>query len=160
MIFSQLQLKFADEKEIEANYQTHSYIDNLPKKIDSFLIDFRLKNTSGLKLIEKIRKFYPDSQIFLMTGFGTIASAIEAIKLGADDYLIKPVTVKKIKTLLLTSSSEEVLLSSESLSLDRVEREYIEHILAQEKGNITKAARKLGIHRQSLQRKLKKWVPK
>ncbi len=124
------------------------------------LIDLRLKDSSGLNLIEKVKKLWPESAVYMMTGFGTIASAVGAIKLGATDYLTKPITVEKVLSLVNTNSVEtDDQGQEEPLSLDRVEREYIEHILVQEKGNITRAAEKLGLHRQSLQRKLRKWVP-
>jgi two-component system response regulator RegA len=126
----------------------------------NIFIDLRLKNTSGLNHIQEIKEMWPKADIYLMTGFGTIATAVSAIKLGATEYLTKPITVEKIKNVLnsIEASDENEKLTT-PLSLDRVEREYIEHILVQEKGNITKAAQKLGLHRQSLQRKLKKWVP-
>ena len=127
----------------------------------NIFIDLRLKNTSGLNHIQEVKLLWPDADVYLMTGFGTIATAVSAIKLGATEYLTKPITVEKIESVLNEiESSEDTDYSVTPLSLDRVEREYIEHILVQEKGNITKAAQKLGLHRQSLQRKLKKWVPK
>lgn len=127
---------------------------------DNIFIDLRLRNTSGLNHIEEAKQLWPKANLYLMTGFGTIATAVSAIKLGATEYLTKPITVEKIESVLGTSESLTFDSGeSDPLSLDRVEREYIEHILAQEKGNITKAAQKLGLHRQSLQRKLKKWVP-
>lgn len=130
------------------------------ESFDLVLVDLRLRNESGLNLIEEINRIWPKAQIYLMTGFGTIATAVSAIKLGARDYLTKPITIEKVKALLTeTEVATDDLGQDSPLSLDRVEREYIEHILAQEKGNISRAANKLGLHRQSLQRKLKKWVP-
>ena len=130
------------------------------------LVDLRLKNQTGLELIDLIKNHSPNCFIVIMTGFGTIATAVEAIKRGASDYLTKPVTLKKFKELVHKNagdnkpdSSDYSPLDETPMSLDRVEREYIEHILIQEKGNISKTAEKLGLHRQSLQRKLKKWVP-
>jgi two-component system, response regulator RegA len=124
------------------------------------LIDLRLKHQSGLTVIEEAKFLWPNSQVYMMTGFGSIASAVTAMKLGATDYLTKPITIKKIENLLKENGpNTQDIGQSEPLSLDRVEREYIELVLAQEKGNISKAAEKLGLHRQSLQRKLKKWVP-
>jgi len=139
-----------------------SFTEEFNEIFDIALIDLRLKNQSGLNLIEDLKEHSPNCHIIMMTGFGTIASAVNAIKLGASDYLTKPVTVTKIEDIL---NADKLNLEGEEggsqtpLSLDRVEREYIEHILVQEKGNISKAAEKLGLHRQSLQRKLKKWVP-
>lgn len=132
---------------------------------DEVFIDLRLNGASGLNHIQEIKTLWPASNVYLMTGFGTIATAVSAIKLGATEYLTKPITVEKIELVLKsnTSDSSDMIKDDtgrdDPLSLDRMEREYIEHILVQEKGNITRAAQKLGLHRQSLQRKLKKWVP-
>jgi two-component system response regulator RegA len=124
------------------------------------LLDLRLQNTSGLNHIEELKKHWPASELYIMTGYGTIATAVSAMKLGATDYLTKPITPKKVQELIENKTIEKDDSGQEDpMSLDRVEREYIEHVLAQEKGNISKAAQKLGLHRQSLQRKLKKWVP-
>lgn len=124
------------------------------------LLDLRLQNTSGLNHIEKLKNIWPKSQLYMMTGYGTIATAVTAMKLGATDYLTKPITPHKIIELVENKTMEKDDAGlDDPMSLDRVEREYIEHVLAQEKGNISKAAQKLGLHRQSLQRKLKKWVP-
>ncbi len=127
--------------------------------IDIILLDLRLQNFSGLNLIEDLRDKWPKSFIIMMTGFGTIATAVDAIKKGANEYITKPITYKKLTVVLSKDHDATVTIQEEVMSLDRVEREYIEHILTQENGNITKAAEKLGLHRQSLQRKLKKWVP-
>lgn len=135
------------------------------KEFHLIFLDLRLREESGLNLLPEIRQRYPEAKIYLMTGFGTIATAVSAMKLGATDYLTKPITLEKIQALEdpSTSPMSQATGSSptepQAMSLDRVEREYIEHVLTQEEGNITKAAKKLGIHRQSLQRKLKRWVP-
>ncbi len=126
---------------------------------DLILVDLRLQNLSGLNLLKDLRDKWTTSTIIMMTGFGTIATAVEAIKQGANEYITKPVTYNKIMELIHKDSTNLPEAQEDVLSLDRVEREYIEHILVQEKGNISKAAEKLGLHRQSLQRKLKKWVP-
>lgn len=150
-------------EQFNAHYISH------PSELEKFaeesfhliLLDLRLQNASGLNYIEQIKQQYPASRLYIMTGYGTIATAVSAMKLGATDYLTKPITPQKILEL---EHSEEIEKNNrgqeETMSLDRVEREYIEHVLAQEKGNISKAAQRLGLHRQSLQRKLKKWVPK
>lgn len=137
--------------------KAHSFVEN---DFDIILLDLRLQNTSGLSHIEKVKSFWPKSQLYIMTGYGTIATAVSAMKLGATDYLTKPITPNKIIELVEMKEVEKGDTGlDDPMSLDRVEREYIEHVLAQEKGNISKAAQKLGLHRQSLQRKLKKWVP-
>lgn len=137
---------------------TDHKIDHLDKDFDYLFIDLRLKNFSGLNLISIAKDYFDDCEVFLMTGFGTISTAVEAMKQGAADYITKPITLEKIQNLI----ENEVIVdeSEDNLSLDRVEREYIEYILLQENGNITRAAKRLGLHRQSLQRKLRKWVPR
>jgi two-component system response regulator RegA len=149
--------------ELEDNELNATYIENPAKDLaelsgdfDLALIDLRLKNSIGLNYIEEIKDKFPHAFVVIMTGYGTIATAVEAMKQGADDYLTKPITLKKIQNLF---NETEVQISEDTLSLDRMEREYIEHVLVQENGNITRAAEKLGLHRQSLQRKLRKWVP-
>ena len=147
-----------DSHLFSAFFITDHHIENVDEKIDFIFLDLRLKGFSGLNLIQPCLQRFPDAEIFIMTGFGTISSAVEAIKLGASDYVTKPVNLEKV--IGLVEHNNESVVGESELSLDRIEREYIEHILAKEKGNITSAAKKLGIHRQSLQRKLKKWVPK
>lgn len=144
---------------LETNYIASPSELNNKVSYDIILVDLRLQNQSGLNILSELRSSWPQSFIIMMTGFGTIATAVEAIKLGANDYITKPVTYKKIMEVISKKSEELPEVEEQVMSLDRVEREYIEHILAKEKGNISKAAEKLGLHRQSLQRKLKKWVP-
>ncbi|WP_127716086.1 response regulator transcription factor [Halobacteriovorax sp. HLS] len=151
---------FKDEG-FSSTYIEDPTITNLSPELglfDTVLIDLRLKGLTGTNLIVDIKRLWPGAYIIVMTGFGTISTAVDAIKKGADDYITKPVTVEKVRALFDNDDMEEKL-NGPVTSLDRIEREYIEYILAQESGNISKAAKKLGLHRQSLQRKLKKWVP-
>jgi two-component system response regulator RegA len=154
--------ELSDCEQFQSHYISHpnEAMQIMEEDFHIILMDLRLQNTSGLNHIEEIKSIWPNSQLYIMTGYGTIATAVSAMKLGATDYLTKPITPKKVQELLenKTVAKEDKGLE-EPMSLDRVEREYIEHVLAQEKGNISKAAQKLGLHRQSLQRKLKKWVP-
>ena len=71
---------------------------------DLILIDLRLKNESGLNLIQEAKSIWPNALIYLMTGFGTISTAVSAIKLGASDYLTKPITIEKVSNLLNTEN--------------------------------------------------------
>ena len=152
-------------------YQFNAMALNTYDQVKSFsfqndqtiLVDLRFGQKSGLEIIGQIRKQTSDAFIVMMTGFGTISTAVEAMKLGANDYLTKPFRLNQLLKVINPHSEEENITEENELgtdmSLDRVEREYIEYILAQENGNITKAAKRLGLHRQSLQRKLKKYVP-
>jgi two-component system response regulator RegA len=126
------------------------------------LIDLRLGNTNGLQLVEKMLSREPLCRIVILTGYGSIATAVKAVKLGAVDYLTKPVCFNEIRRALfgLSEPSKEFLPKKEDgLSLARLEREYIESVLARCEGNVSQAARILGLHRQSLQRKLRKFTP-
>lgn len=126
------------------------------------IIDLRLRQDSGLDAISEIKQLSPDTRIVVLTGYGSIATAVQATKLGASSYLTKPADVDEIERALMNGkgSDEEVPIPEKFQSLDRHEREYIEYVLAESDGNISHAARRLGLHRQSLQRKLRKFTPR
>ncbi len=123
---------------------------------DFALIDLRLGDRSGLELIGPLRAIRADTFILLVTGYASVATAVEAIKRGADNYLLKPVTVDAI----LRAFADEPLPLDESeptmTPLSRLEWEHIQQALNETQGNISAAARLLGMHRRSLQRKLAK----
>lgn len=125
-------------------------------------VDLRLDTESGIPVVEHLRSKYPECRIVVLTGYGSIATAVEAVKRGASQYMTKPVQIERLEKLLWTDAPFEEgcedTVNTESLA--RHEREYIEWVLLQSEGNITDAARRLGIHRQSLQRKLRKFTPK
>lgn len=125
-------------------------------------VDLRLEAEMGLPIVEFLKRRTPDCRIIVLTGYGSIATAVEAVKRGAAQYLTKPVQMDQLERLLWTDASFEQEGDGEIEidSLARREREYIEWVLVQTQGNITEAARRLGIHRQSLQRKLRKFTPK
>lgn len=126
------------------------------------IVDLRLRQDSGLDAITEIREQNDEARIVVLTGYGSIATAVQATKLGASSYLTKPADIDELERALLgqESPSEEVAIPEEFQSLDRHEREYIEFVLAESGGNISHAARRLGLHRQSLQRKLRKFTPR
>lgn len=133
-----------------------SSLENIPQKNYAYaLIDLRLGASSGLKVIEHIKAFSLKTRIVVLTGYGSIATAVEAIKLGAVNYLTKPTDMDKIEK-ALRGESVEAKESDQPITLSQQEHEYIEYMLTQNDGNITKTAKALGLHRQSLQRKLKK----
>lgn len=132
-------------------------------KVDYALLDLKVEGENGLELIEKILNQNSKCKIVIYTGYGSIASAVEAVKLGAINYLSKPASFYEIlkafslsekNCSLVNESLEEKVFSRPSLSLH--EYEYIHFVLNENKGNISKTAKELGLHRQSLQRKLKK----
>ncbi len=131
---------------------------NLPA-IDWALLDLRIGGDSSLSLVKELKDKYPNLKIILMSGFGSVASAVKAIQLGASNFITKPVTVEMILSAFLDENYGEEI-PEEDISLARMEREYIDYIIQSSDGNITQAAKRLGLHRQSLQRKLRKYVPK
>jgi len=125
------------------------------------VVDLRLGADSGLDAIQAILSRCPDAKIVVLTGYGSIATAVKATKIGAVGYLMKPADVDQVERALYGEeiAEEEIPIPSEFQSLYRHEREYIEFVLAECNGNISQAARRLGLHRQSLQRKLRKYTP-
>jgi len=132
-----------------------------PIGVQYAVVDLRLGADSGLDAIQKILGHAPSARIVVLTGYGSIATAVKATKIGAIGYLMKPTDVDEVERALLDDNEidTEVPIPTEFQSLYRHEREYIEFVLAECGGNISQAARRLGLHRQSLQRKLRKYTP-
>ena len=120
------------------------------------LVDLRLGEDSGLTLIRPLRALRADMRILLVTGYASVATAVEAIKRGADDYLPKPATAPMILRTLGLVKPETVTIESTMTPLHRLEWEHIHQALHETGGNVSAAARLLGMHRHSLQRKLAK----
>ena len=121
------------------------------------LVDLRLPTRSGLDVVRTLKELDDTTTIVVLTGYGSIATAVESIKLGAATYLTKPVDADQI----LAAFSGETAASGDEAgfpvpTLARVEWEHIQRELADCGGNLSQAARRLGIHRRSLQRKLSK----
>ena len=126
---------------------------------DLALVDLKLGSESGLALIEPLRRLQPRMRILLLTGYASVATAVEAIKRGADNYLIKPATVEMILRAWRDDPAATAAPASASATmtpLSRLEWEHIQQALTETQGNISAAARLLGMHRRSLQRKLAK----
>ena len=130
---------------------------------DLALVDLRLPGESGLDIVRTLRTLDATMAIIMLTGYGSIATALEAVKCGANHYLTKPVDVDQIL------SAYEALRAAPPApqdppatvpSLARVEWEHIQRVLTDCDGNISQAARLLGLHRRSLQRKLSKYPPR
>jgi two-component system, response regulator RegA len=126
------------------------------QQLDFALVDLRLGNESGLSLIEPLRRSQPRIRIVLMTGYASVATAVEAIKRGADNYLLKPTTVDAILRVLSSGAALPPEPQPTMTPLSRLEWEHIHQALAETNGNVSAAARLLGMHRRSLQRKLAK----
>lgn len=123
---------------------------------DFALVDLRLGQESGLGLIEPLKAIRPDMHVLLVTGYASVATAVEAMKRGADDYLPKPVTVDAILRALANETIPQPEPEATMTPLSRLEWEHIQQALKETDGNISAAARLLGMHRRSLQRKLSK----
>lgn len=123
------------------------------------VLDLRLPDGSGLGLLAALRERSPELRAVVLTGWGSIATALEAVRLGAVDFFSKPVDPDRIAEALRGSGRPAPEASDEVPSLDRVEWEHIQRVLTECGGNVSRAARLLGLHRRSLQRKLAKRPP-
>ena len=131
---------------------------------DLAIVDLRLPGMGGLEIVEGLRKISDATAIIVLTGYGSIATALSAVRLGADDFLTKPADADQIMAVYEKIESDMIPLQ-ESVheptvaTLGRVEWEHIQRVLGDCNGNISQAARLLGVHRRSLQRKLAKYPP-
>lgn len=119
--------------------------------LDAILMDLNLGSETTQEAVSPLRKLCPKARIVLLTGFGTIPSAVQAIKDGANSYLTKPATPEAIDYALAEAENPDA-----SAALWDVEKDHISQVLSECGGNITQAAKKLGLHRRTLQRRLKK----
>lgn len=126
---------------------------------DRVILDLRLPEKSGLALLRELRAVSIKSRVVMLTGYGSIATALEAVKEGAVHYLTKPSDLDQILEAFLEEPKAESSPKAVP-SLSRVEWEHIERVMADCDGNVSKAAKLLGLHRRSLQRKLKSMPPK
>ena len=115
------------------------------------LVDLRLPGESGLAVVRDLKALDPATVVVVLTGYGSIATAVESIKLGAASYLTKPTDADRIVAAFDGTPPTE---AARVASLARVEWEHIQRVLADVDGNVSQAARALGLHRRSLQRKL------
>jgi two-component system response regulator RegA len=128
------------------------------------VVDLRMPGKSGLEVVRELHRIDAATKIVVLTGYGSIATALEAMRLGATHYLTKPADVDEVIASFDRDRSEPDEAGEpsggsepETPSLARVEWEHIQRVLTDCEGNITKAAERLGIHRRSLQRKLAKF---
>ncbi|MBM4001639.1 MAG: response regulator [Planctomycetes bacterium] len=129
---------------------------------DMAVLDLRMSGKSGLELLKDLKQASDRIKILILTGFGSIATAIDAVRLGAINYLPKPADADDILAALQRAdggTESAAPPDHEVPSLARAEWEHIHRVLGDCNGNISEAARRLGIHRRSLQRKLRKQAP-
>ena len=125
------------------------------------VVDLKLPGESGLKVVEQLATRSPAPAIVVLTGYASIATAVEAVRLGAQHYLAKPANADEILAALLRDEPDAALeVSPEPLTVARMEWEHIQKVLNEHDGNISATARALKMHRRTLQRKLDKHPPK
>lgn len=123
---------------------------------DAIVVDLKMPGEDGLCLIPKMKALLPKAKIIVLTGYGSITTAMEAAKHGAEEYLTKPTRVQQILNALEGTPRQASL---DVPSLDQVQWEHLQRVLADCDNNISQAARLLGIDRRSLQRKLARHAP-
>lgn len=123
-------------------------------KPDFAVVDLKLPGDSGLKVVSALKKRFPTTRTVVLTGYATIATAIEAIKLGAVHYLAKPADAEQILEALKRDKGNVDAPVTIQPSLARMEWEHIQRVLAENDGNVSATARALKMHRRTLQRKL------
>ncbi|MCA9564498.1 MAG: response regulator [Myxococcales bacterium] len=129
---------------------------------DKAILDLRMGDGSGLDLLKHVSATCPSTQTVILTGYGSIATAVEAMRLGAVNYVAKPADARDVLEAFEKAErppTSPTRRSHDAPSLARAEWEHINRVLADCGGNISKAARRLGIHRRTLQRKLEKFPP-
>lgn len=124
------------------------------------VIDLRLEDGNGLEIIETLREKRPDCRIVVLTGYGAIATAVAAVKIGAIDYLSKPADANDVTNALLAVGEAKPEPSGNPMSADRVRWEHIQRVYEMCDRNVSETARRLSMHRRTLQRILAKRSPK
>ncbi len=124
------------------------------------VIDLRLEDGNGLDVVEMLRSHRSDSRIVVLTGYGAIASAVAAVKIGATDYLSKPADANDVTNALLARAEDKPLPPENPMSADRVRWEHIQRVYEMCDRNVSETARRLNMHRRTLQRILAKRGPR
>lgn len=124
------------------------------------VVDLRLEDGSGLAVVETLRETRPDARIVVLTGYGAIATAVAAVKIGATDYLAKPADATDVMNALLANGSEMPPPPENPMSADRVRWEHIQRVYELCDRNVSETARRLNMHRRTLQRILAKRSPR
>jgi len=124
------------------------------------VIDLRLEDGNGLDVVELLRESRPDSRIVVLTGYGAIATAVAAVKIGATDYMSKPADANDITAALLAKSDDKPPPPENPMSADRVRWEHIQRVFELCDRNVSETARRLNMHRRTLQRILAKRSPR
>ncbi|MDD5385481.1 MAG: response regulator transcription factor [Gallionella sp.] len=118
------------------------------------VVDLRMSGTSGLTLIQALSELDPATRIVVLTGYASIATAVEAVKLGATQYLSKPANADEIVAAFGHLASTEAPLNAQIPTIKQLEWDHIQRVLLEQQGNVSATARALNMHRRTLQRKL------
>lgn len=147
--------------EVEVAATTAAARDILARRTPDFaVVDLRLGEEFGLDLVPEIVAGAPECRVVILTGYASIATAVRAVKLGAADYLTKPVGIDELLGVLSPQAEDmPVEPAAEPMSVRRASWEHIQRVLQETDGNVSEAARRLGMHRRSLQRMLSKRPP-
>lgn len=124
------------------------------------VVDMRLGDGNGLDVIQHLAKHCPDARAIILTGYGNIATAVTAVKLGAVDYLAKPADADEVYAALVAGENTQVPLPENPMSADRVRWEHIQRVYELCGRNVSETARRLNMHRRTLQRILAKRAPR
>ena len=160
-------LKHADVPAVSARTPDEALAVIREQIFEYAVLDLNIDGHSGLNLMKELLQLQPDCQVLILTGYASVASAVEAMRLGAMDYLCKPASVSDIiKALKLEASEETVLEQNDTenevsedfqpMSVKRLEWEHIQKVLVEHDGNVSATAQALNMHRRTLQRKLQK----
>jgi two-component system, response regulator RegA len=140
-----------------ANLTSASHTLDALADLHAAILDQNVGNENGLDLISPLLHRFPSCKVLVLTGYGSIPAAVSATRLGACNYLTKPASIQDIiRALEGETATMPVNLPDAPPSLERLEWEHIQRVLDEHEGNISSAARVLGIHRRTLQRRLKK----
>ena len=124
------------------------------------VVDMRLEDGNGLDVVAALREARPEARAVVLTGYGNIATAVSAVKMGATDYLAKPADADMVEKALMQTASGEMGLPENPMSADRVRWEHIQRVYEMCDRNVSETARRLNMHRRTLQRILAKRAPR
>jgi two-component system, response regulator RegA len=147
--------------EVRFGHSVAEGLELIRQKAPAFaVVDMRLEDGNGLDVIAGLAKARPDARAIVLTGYGNIATAVTAVKLGAVDYLAKPADADEITDALLAGTDEKAPPPENPMSADRVRWEHIQRVYELCNRNVSETARRLNMHRRTLQRILAKRAPK
>ena len=147
--------------EVRGGHSVAEGVDLIRERAPAFaVVDMRLEDGNGLDVIAELSRARPDARAIVLTGYGNIATAVTAVKLGAVDYLAKPADADDVTDALLAPSDDKAPPPENPMSADRVRWEHIQRVYELCNRNVSETARRLNMHRRTLQRILAKRAPK